>query len=116
MKRHDFQVQLEQHGLKMSEYGAACYFAENELCSLVLGPFPAEEIRRAKLAIRGSGKPRRTVVDNFLRAAGVESDSALAEALEGSEYRGERGSKHVTVAVIESEIVITVTDECVNCG
>ena len=111
MNRVHFENQFEQLGVKLSEYGGQCYFGESDDCSLVLAPYPAVDVSKAALAIRADGSDRRkVVVDGFLRAAGVQQNRDIAEALEGHEYRGQSGSKTVTIAVLDDEFIVTVAE------
>jgi hypothetical protein len=102
--------------MRLSGYGGQCYFAESSDCSLVLAPYPADRVNKASLAIRADRVERRkVVVSQFLTAAGVPTSSAIAEALDGREYRGRSGSKNVTVAVVDDEFVITVVEGDPDC-
>jgi hypothetical protein len=110
MKRNDFEKEFGPYGIKLSEYGGECYFGEAERCSLMLKP-STEKVSRAKLAIRTpSVTERKVVVNTFLQAAGLEYNSKVNDALEGHEYRGRDGSKNVTVAMLDDEFVVTVSE------
>ena len=109
MNRDHLEKQLAQLGVEVSEYGGECYFGESGCCSVSLSPFPTEDVKHAKLAIRtSSDDERREVVNAFLNATGVVRTPEIADALSGHERRFETASNFVTVAIVDDEYIVTV--------
>jgi hypothetical protein len=106
MKRLDFETQLKQYGLNLAAYRGACYYGACEEWSLSLAPYPADEIKQAKLAVRGSSAAERAViVDTFLAAANVEKNSQIDAGLDGHDFRGA-----ITIASFDDELVVNVVE------
>jgi hypothetical protein len=112
MNRTDFEKQLAQHGLNISDYKNAAYYGACEKWSLSLRPFPADIIKHAKLAIDSpNAKERAVVVNTFLSAAKVRKTPQLDQALEtGKDFRGTEGSREITFTTIGTELVLNVRE------
>jgi hypothetical protein len=111
MKRSDFESRLGPFGLNLSVYRNACYYAACEQWSLALGPYPAEEIKQAKLAISTpSATERAAIVNSFFEAAEVAKTSRIDAALDGQEFCEARGEKNITISWFDGELVVNVME------
>ena len=111
MKRSDFEAGLASVGLNLAVYRDACYQGGGARWTLSLAPYPAEEIKEAKLAIRTASTAERAVlVDSFFAAAKLAKNSQIDAALHGLEYRGVQGSKNITIASFEDELFVNVLE------
>ena len=111
MKRTDFETRLGKLGLNLTVYENAAYYGACDNWSVSLQPYPGEEVRQAKLAVRIPARERSVVVDTFLAAANVKKTPQIAQALEaGEDFRGKSDLKEVSFTSIDSELVFNVME------